>query len=128
MTSRRVKEVSVVDTMSEAQLQDVIIQAAHQFGYRVAHFRPALVKVGGQLVYRTPVSADGKGFFDLILSKPGRLIAVECKSEKGKLSPEQIEWLEAVKGACECYVFRPSDWLDNTIINELSGMTIDSTS
>ena len=96
--------------MTEAELQQDIIELAHVLGYKVAHFRPALCKRGGALVYRTPVSADGAGFFDLILAKPGRIIAVECKSAKGKRTPEQVAWAEAVEGACEYYCWKPDQW------------------
>ena len=103
-------------TMTEDDLQTAIISAAHVYGYRVAHFRPALTTKG----WRTPVSADGKGFFDLVLAKPHRLIVVECKSEKGKLSPEQEAWRDAVWGACEAYTWRPIDWIDGTVLRILS--------
>jgi hypothetical protein len=102
-------------TMSEAQLQQAIIELAHTLGYRCAHFRPALVKVGGVLTYRTPVSADGKGFFDLILTSKqrGRVIAIECKSGKGKLSPDQEVWRDEWAG--EYYLVQPCDYLDETV-------------
>jgi hypothetical protein len=114
VTTRLVKEVRASGvTMSEADLQQNIVDLAHLLGYKVAHFRPALMKQGGALVYRTPVAADGKGFPDLLLAKPGqpgRILVIECKSEKGQQSPEQLEWELAFKGCCDYYLFRPSDW------------------
>ena len=53
--------------------------------------------------YGLPVgSADLIG----ILSPTGRLIALECKSATGKLRPEQIRWLTAVRamGGFACVV------------------------
>jgi len=101
---------------TEAELQDAIIEAAHIYGFRVAHFRPALTTKG----WRTPVSADGKGFYDLVLAKPGRIIMVECKSTNGTLSDDQQKWRDAVWGACEYYCWRPDDWCSNVILKVLS--------
>jgi hypothetical protein len=70
---------TVVATMAEAELLDNVIELAHLFGWRVAHFRPAMTKHG----WRTPVSADGKGFVDLVLVRD-RTIFVELKSTKGR--------------------------------------------
>jgi len=54
-----------------------------------------------------------RGFPDLVLVHPSknRVIFAELKSEKGKLTEEQVEWLDAL-GKCgqEVYVWRPSNW------------------
>lgn len=76
--------------MTEKDFQEQIVTLAHLYHYRVAHFRPAQTSKG----WRTPVSADGKGFPDLCLVGNGRLIFAEVKSGKNKLSTEQWEWLE----------------------------------
>ena len=62
--------------MTEAQFQSAIVELARLLGYRVAHFRAAKTAHG----WRTPVAADGAGWPDLTLAKPGRLLFVECKS------------------------------------------------
>ena len=115
--SGRVKEIFSNITMSEAQLQSAIIELAHNLGYKkVAHFRPALMKIHGALTYRTPVAADGKGFPDLNIVGKGRVIYIECKSEKGKQSPEQLEWAQEIRASsAEYYLFRPSDWLNDSV-------------
>ena len=98
--------------MTEAQLQSAIVDLAHALGYRAAHFRPALTSKG----WRTPVSADGKGFPDLNLVKKDRVVYIECKSEKGKLSLAQKEWELAIRtSGAEYYLFRPSDWLSDKV-------------
>jgi hypothetical protein len=65
----------------------------------------------GWIVYHAPyaIGAD-KGFPDLVLLRPPKLMFVELKSDKGKLRPEQEEWLENLQ-ACgiEAYVWRPRD-------------------
>jgi hypothetical protein len=97
-----------------SKLQEQIIDYAHIYGWTVAHFRPAMTKYG----YRTPVSADGKGWPDLFLIKPPRIVVFECKSQYEKTSPEQDKWLELFK-ACigdDCRVVKFSDWDEITKI------------
>jgi hypothetical protein len=50
------------------------------------------------------------GFPDSVFVGP-RIVYVEWKSEKGKLTAAQEKWLEAIrKAGGEAYCFRPSDW------------------
>lgn len=104
--------------MNEGELQQAVMEMAGTFGWYVAHFRPALTKHG----WRTPVSADGKGFPDLVLVNPtmGKILYRELKADKGKLSPEQVQWGEWLTAAGADYaVWRPADW--KVIVFELSG-------
>ena len=88
--------------ISEKDFQQQIIDLAKLYGWRCAHFRPALTTHG----WRTPVSADGKGFPDLVLAHPVRgILFAELKSERGGASPEQIEWIELLGGE----IWKPSD-------------------
>lgn len=88
---------------SEGEFLSHIIKLAHLLGWSVAHFRPAQTKYG----WRTPVEADGAGFPDTVLAKKGcQPLFWEVKSEDGKVSPEQQEWLDITDGR----VVRPSDW------------------
>lgn len=54
-----------------------------------------------------------RGFPDLVLANPEkkRVIYAELKSEKGKTTPEQDEWLKAL-AECgqEVYIWKPSLW------------------
>lgn len=119
------RTLSAGDTMSEAALQSAIIELAHALGYICAHFRPALMKIGGTLTYRTPVAADGKGYPDLNLLKAGRVIYIEVKSEKGKQSPEQLRWEEMIRASgAEFYLFRPSDWLSDKVTQVLNSTPV----
>lgn len=103
---------AAVTSMTEAELQDNVIELAHLFRYRVAHFRPARTAHG----WATPVSADGKGFPDLVLCGRGRTIFAECKSMKGKQSSEQKEWMIAIRGARSLYfLWTPEDWVSGRI-------------
>ena len=63
------------------------------------------------------------GFPDLILLHPdGRMMVVELKTEKGKVTPIQQTWLDGFR-ACgvPAYVFRPADWHDGTVERVLRG-------
>lgn len=98
--------------MSEAQLQDAVAEMARALGWRVFHARPARTQKG----WRTPVAYDGKGFVDLVMLRGPRGIASELKSAKGRVEPEQDEWLGAFALAgFTAHVWRPADWLDGTI-------------
>ena len=107
------------DGVTEHELQDAVIQLARLLGWRVAHFRPAMTAHG----WRTPVSADGAGFPDLVCAHPKqrRLLMVELKAADGRLSVEQAEWLAALDGICEVYVWYPRHWTDGTIEAVLRG-------
>jgi hypothetical protein len=102
---------------SEREFQREVVQRAKALGWFVFHALP------GQGRNRHLTLFIGKrGFPDLVLCRPPRLVFVELKSETGKLSTDQQEWLEALR-ACgvEVYVWRPSDLEQVTTI--LSGET-----
>lgn len=91
---------------NENEFQDSVINMAHLFRWKVAHFRPAQTKHG----WRTPVSADGKGFPDLILVRD-RVVVIELKMPGNKPSPEQEDWLETFRlSGTETYLWYPVDW------------------
>ena len=106
--------------MTEAQFQRSVIELAQLNGWKVAHFRPAQNSKGA---WRTPVAADGAGFPDLVLVRD-RVIFAELKTDKGRVRPEQREWLDAIQTATtgdpppcdrtiiETRVWRPRDWPD----------------
>ena len=104
--------------ISEAAFQALVIDTAHLFGWRVAHFRPARTDKG----WRTPVEADGKGFPDLVCLRWGRQIVVELKSERGVASIDQLGWLgDFSRAGIETHVWRPSDWSSGRIEAVLRG-------
>ena len=103
--------------ISEKELQAAVIDMAHLYGWRVAHFRPAMTSKGQWL---TPVAADGAGFPDLVLVGEPGVLFVELKSAKGRLSARQKEWIAALEPHVDMLVWRPADWLDGTIESYLS--------
>ena len=88
----------------------------------------ALAKRAGWLVYFTHRSTHSPaGYPDLCMVKPasatsrGRLIYAELKVGRGKLSTDQMVWLEALRHSVpgvECYCFYPKDW--ETIVTLLA--------
>ncbi len=114
---------TLASTMTEAELQSAVIDLAHTFGWAVAHFRAGRTGSGS---WRTPVEADGSGFFDLVAVRKGRLLLVELKSARGRLSPQQVWWHQLAKavekvapGVVGVHVWRPEQWMDGTIEEEL---------
>ena len=94
--------------ITEREFQKQVIELAHLFGWRVAHFRPARTIRNGRETWRTPVEADGAGFPDLVLAKDGRVLFVELKTDSGKLTKLQQEWHIALGENAR--IWRPADW------------------
>jgi len=65
----------------------------------------------GWRVYHTLNSlGSAKGFPDLVMVRPPRLIVAELKSDAGKVRPEQLEWLDDLRSCgVEVYLWRPAD-------------------
>ena len=95
--------------MTEAQLLAAVRQLAR---YR------------GWWIYHTAISrGSDSGWPDLAMINPRhrRFLAVELKSEHGKLTPDQISWLDALdQCGIETAVWRPAD-LATTIPQILRG-------
>lgn len=98
--------------VNENDWKSRVVETAKLFGWRYAHFRPARTKYG----WVTPMEGD-KGWLDLILLRPPRLILSELKvhregTKAGDPEPEQAEWIKQLLmvPGLEVYVWRPEDW------------------
>lgn len=92
--------------MTEAEFERQVKQLAATFGYSYYH------------TWRSIHSPAG--FPDCVLAKPGRLIFAELKSEKGKMSDAQNEWIDVLyQAGAETYIWRPGDW--EKIVKTLQG-------
>lgn len=82
---------------SEAHFQGRVVRLARVLGWRDYHTRDS--------------QGSAPGFPDLILLRPPRLVVAELKSQHGRLTRPQREWLAEFR-ACgdEVYVWRPSDF------------------
>lgn len=112
-----------IPPINEKDWQKTVIEYAHLRGWTAAHFRAAMTgrtytNKRGEVknVWVTPVQADGKGFFDWIFVRPPRILFVELKSDKGKLTTEQENWCRLI-AICQIAnseikwgVWRPADW------------------
>jgi hypothetical protein len=90
--------------LSEREFMAQVVELARLLGYLVYHPYDSR--------HSTP------GFPDLTMvqpgcdNRPGRIIFAELKSNVGRVSPAQREWLQALEGCpgVECYLWRPGDW------------------
>lgn len=99
--------------VSEADLQQTLMDTARLFGWRRVHIR-AVPRPDGK--WGVPYEGD-LGLPDLILARDGRVLLVELKSDTGSPTAEQAAWLAAA-GPCG-RLWRPSDL--PAAINELRG-------
>jgi hypothetical protein len=103
--------------MSESQLQDSIIQLAEIVGWTVVHINDSRMQ-------------RATGLPDLLLIRRPRVVWAELKRErnagshKNDPTPIQQWWLDELQ-ACgqEAYLWRPSDWHDETIAGILNRST-----
>lgn len=104
--------------LSEAELQQSVVQMAHLYGWLVHHGRPARTANG----WCTPITGD-VGFPDLVLVREGIIIFCELKSAEGRISTQQKKWLEQLSNnhSVRAVVWRPRDWFSGEITEILSG-------
>lgn len=69
-----------------------------------------LARICGWMTYHHPYSLGADpGFPDLVLVRD-RVIFAELKGPRGRLSPQQEKWLDALKDAgAEVYIWYPED-------------------
>ena len=103
--------------MSGKALQKSIIDLAHLYNWKCAHFQSVLAtRKDGSASWRTPVQADGKGFPDVFMVRDRRALAVEVKGDGDTVKPEQAAWHYAIgKTAVEMYVWTPESWRNGAV-------------
>jgi len=96
--------------ITEKQLQSTVLGWAKAYGWLAYHQLDTGGRdTNGNVYYSRRI---GPGFPDLVLCHPvwGKLIFAELKTDKGKVSENQQEWLEALrKTKTAVYVWRPRD-------------------
>lgn len=94
--------------MTEAQFQSQVL---------------ALARAMGLVVYHTHDSRRSQpGFPDLVIVGSGGVLYRELKTDKGRVSPDQTYWMQALLAAGQdARVWRPSQW-PVEIRNELSAL------
>jgi len=89
--------------MTEAKLNDRVGYRARKHGVKMLRIQRALAAGA----WMTPAA---KGFPDLLVVTPTRILYRELKRELGKLSPEQEAWRDRIRRAGGDWdVWRPSD-------------------
>ena len=99
--------------MTEAELLSATIQLAETLGWRVFHVRPGLDRHGR---WSTAMSGtEAAGWPDLCMVRD-RIIWAELKSERGRTTPSQQDWIFALtRAGGETHIWRPVHWTDGTI-------------
>jgi hypothetical protein len=97
--------------MSEAQLMRAIRELAKWLGLLAFH------------------STDSRrdscaGFPDLVIAGRGGVIYREAKTDRGRLRPEQMDWISILQlGGADVAVWRPCDLTSGVIEKELKQLT-----
>lgn len=90
------------ETWPEREFQKIVVQLAEYNGWSVYH----VANVRGHLRNSSAV-----GFPDLVLCKPPRVVIVELKTQKGRITEHQKSWMDRLKASGQdVRLWRPSDW------------------
>lgn len=90
----------------ESDWQATVVELLEVLGYRTMHVRRTIGK-GNRWTTSTSVS----GWPDLFAWRPGRLVAIELKSQRGRVTPEQEQVLaELAEAGVDCRMARPDDF------------------
>lgn len=97
---RLLRDVPESDVLAE------VLRACRAGGWRIFRVSDSRRQVGDRLVG----DALAKGWPDVFAVRGVQQVAVECKTEVGKVTREQVEWLRALAGSgAAVFVARPSN-------------------
>lgn len=109
MAKRLTPEQVVLRAVTEAQFQAQVVDLLALNGYdMVMHMADSRKAAGGRMIG----DKGTQGWPDLfaIRTSDGDRLAIELKRETGRVRPNQMEWLEALRRAgIDAYLWRPSD-------------------
>ena len=91
-------KAGTLPAITEKEFQRQIVELARMCGWNTFH---PWLSIHSQ-----------RGWPDLALCRPPRLVLAELKSQSGKVTPDQQSWLEQL-GACsgiEVFLWRPADF------------------
>jgi hypothetical protein len=88
--------------MSEKALMQAILDCARLLGWKCIHHYDSR---------RTE-----PGWPDIVCVRGDRILAMECKTERGKATKAQLDWLLALNEAgVVSLIVRPDDWLEGRV-------------
>jgi hypothetical protein len=111
--TRSIAPATPLEDVLEKEWQRQVVQLAKTLGYRTYHTFDS--------------RRSTHGFPDLVLVR-GRVIYLELKRERGKLTDEQKGWLRAIRATgAEAYIARPRDLdaLGQTLAAHCNAKTLD---
>jgi hypothetical protein len=90
--------------MSEAKLQDLVVKLAQALGWKhIMHIHDSRRGLG-------------QGFPDLCMVRGERVVFAELKTMRGRMSPAQKSWRDALWDSVgEWYCWRPDDLLRGSV-------------
>jgi hypothetical protein len=80
--------------MLEKYFAEQVEHLLNLYGWRWTHFEPAIRQSGG---WATALRGM-KGLPDYVAVRDGALVFAEIKSDRGKLTPDQAEWITRLQG------------------------------
>ena len=90
---------------AEAEFQRLVVEYAERRGWAVHH------AVDG--AHNVRMNPSGVGFPDLLLVRGEALMFAELKTDTGRASKAQLEWLERLERCGQhCEIWRPRGWDD----------------
>lgn len=90
--------------ISEAAFMAQVKALAYTYGWMTHHSQPSLTRTGRY------ITTGAAGFPDLVLAHSERgFLLCELKTDTGRVSTQQIEWLRECDPHVECYIWRPRD-------------------
>lgn len=99
----------------EGDFEDQVVTVAKLRGWKCFHQRDSRMQFAGKLVG----DPDAKGWPDWVFVRGPRMVIAELKAAGKSPTPEQREWLAALRGvpALEVHLWRPKDF--DTIVQVL---------
>lgn len=118
------------ERVSGKALQAAILVEAKRQGWLRAHFPPVRTEMrpgSGEMTWRVPVGADGKGWPDIFLLRE-RAIAMEIKGDGDAMRPDQRKWRSAfLMAGIQHLVVTPKMWMSGEVDDILRARTYDPT-
>lgn len=101
-------------TQTEQAFQAQVVAYARLMGWTVWHdVATNAPRACRQCKAPLNLPRNDAGFPDLVLVRRPRVVWAELKSERGKLTDDQADWIRTLR-ACgqDVHVWKPSDWRD----------------